>query len=176
MPVWTHEELEAIGAAEELQISPVQEDGSSSRWVIIWGVRLGDDLYVRSYLGRSSHWFRGTQARHEGRIRAGGIDKDVSLVEVSDPAINDRIDGVYRTKYQPLFKTGCRQHHDTRGPIGDDQAGAAPGSRLRVNARTESPSGWRFPSLVVSWGGRRYPGGTAWRPTNPQFAGGPWWI
>lgn len=43
----------------------------------IWVVRHGDDLYVRSYRGRSGSWFRGTQVRHEGHIQAGGVDKDV---------------------------------------------------------------------------------------------------
>jgi hypothetical protein len=36
--------------------------------------------------------------RHEGHIRAGGIEKDVLLVETD--GMNDEIDAVYRTKYQ----------------------------------------------------------------------------
>ena len=32
-------------------------------------VRVDDDLYVRSVNGRTSDWFRGTQRRHQGRIR-----------------------------------------------------------------------------------------------------------
>jgi hypothetical protein len=58
-----------------------------------------DDLYVRSVNGRTSAWFRGTQVRHEGHIRAGGVDKDVTFVE-ADPAINEQIDAAYRTKYR----------------------------------------------------------------------------
>jgi hypothetical protein len=49
--------------------------------------------------GRTAAWFRGTQARHEGRIQAGGVDKDVTFVE-ADPDINDQIDAAYRTKYR----------------------------------------------------------------------------
>ncbi|GAA4725807.1 hypothetical protein Prum_011770 [Phytohabitans rumicis] len=30
--------------------------------------------------GRAGVWFRGTQTRHEGHIRAGGVDKDVDFV------------------------------------------------------------------------------------------------
>jgi hypothetical protein len=36
--------------------------------------------------------------RHEGRILADGVEKDVSLVE-ADPKLNDEIDAAYRTKY-----------------------------------------------------------------------------
>ncbi|HKA11853.1 MAG TPA: DUF2255 family protein [Candidatus Dormibacteraeota bacterium] len=39
----------------------------------------GDDLYVRSVNGRGAAWFRGTQARHQGRIPTGGVEEDVGL-------------------------------------------------------------------------------------------------
>jgi hypothetical protein len=35
--------------------------------------------------------------RHEGRIRAGGVEKDVTFVEEADPRINDRIDAASAT-------------------------------------------------------------------------------
>jgi len=60
-------------------------------------VRGGDDGYVRSVNGRESSWFRGAQARHEARIRAGGIEKDATVVETDD--VNDEIDAAYRAKY-----------------------------------------------------------------------------
>jgi hypothetical protein len=66
----------------------------------IWVVRLGDDLYVRSYRGRGGSWFRAAQVRHEGRIRAGGVEKDVTFVEKTDPGINDQIDAAYGAKYR----------------------------------------------------------------------------
>jgi hypothetical protein len=49
--------------------------------------------------GRTAAWFRGTRVRHEGRISAGGVDKDVSFVEADDD-VDDRIDDAYRTKYR----------------------------------------------------------------------------
>ena len=36
--------------------------------------------------------------RHDGHIRAGGVDKDVTCVD-ADQDINDQIDAAYRTKY-----------------------------------------------------------------------------
>jgi hypothetical protein len=97
MTVWTSDELSKIRAAEELQIASVRRDGTLRKPVTIWVVRHGNDLYVRSANGRTAAWFRGTQDRHEGHIHAGGVDKDVLLVETDD--INDEIDAAYRTKY-----------------------------------------------------------------------------
>ena len=100
MTMWTSDELNKIGTAEELQITTLRSDGTLRKPVIIWVVRLGDDLYVRSYKGHAAAWFRGTQARHEGHIRAGDVDKDVTFVEEPNPEVNDQIDAVYRTKYR----------------------------------------------------------------------------
>jgi hypothetical protein len=100
MTAWTGDELTAIGAADELEIAPLRADGTLRKPVTIWVVRHGDDVYVRSYKGLDAAWFRGVQVRHAGQIRAGGIEKDVSFVEETDPAINDQIDAAYRAKYR----------------------------------------------------------------------------
>jgi len=100
MTTWTSDELNKIGTAEELQIASLRRDGTLRNPVTIWVVRIGGDLYVRAINGRTGAWFRGTQTRHEGQIRAGGIDKHVTFVEESDPDINDQIDTAYHTKYR----------------------------------------------------------------------------
>jgi hypothetical protein len=97
MSGWTDTELSRIGAAEELEIASRRRDGTLRNPVTIWVVRQGDDLYVRSVNGRTSSWFRGVEVRHEGHIRAGGVDKDVSFVETQN--LNDAIDAAYRSKY-----------------------------------------------------------------------------
>ena len=100
MTTWTSDELRKIATAEELLIASLRRDDTLRKPVIIWVVRLGDDLYVRSVNGRTSAWFRGVQTRHEGHIRAGGVDKDVTFVEETDSDINDQIDAAYVTKYR----------------------------------------------------------------------------
>ena len=100
MTAWTSDELKGIGTAEELQIASRRTDGTLRKTVTIWVIRLGEDLYVRSVNGRTSAWFRGVQTRHEGHIRAGGVDKDVTFVEEPDASINNQIDAAYATKYR----------------------------------------------------------------------------
>jgi hypothetical protein len=99
MTTWTSDELDKIGRAKELEIASLRRDGTLRNPVTIWVVRHGDDLYVRSAYGRTAAWFRGTQLRHEGHIKAGGVDKDVIFVD-ADPTLNDEIDAAYRTKYR----------------------------------------------------------------------------
>ena len=100
MTIRTSEELNKIGTAEELDIASLRRDGTLRNPTTIWVVRVGDDLYVRAINGRTGAWFRGTQERNEGHIRAGGVDKDVTFVDEADPNINEQIDAAYRTKYR----------------------------------------------------------------------------
>ena len=94
---WTRQELDAIDAAQELTLASVRGDGTLRRPVTMWVIRAGDDLYVRSVNGRGAAWFRGAQTSHQARIHAGGIEKDVRLVETD--AGGDQIDAAYETKY-----------------------------------------------------------------------------
>ena len=101
MTTWPSDELNKIGTAEELEIASLQADGTLGKSTTIWMVRVGDDLYVRPVNGRTGAWFRGTQVRHEGHIEAGGIDKDVTFVDVNaDDALHNQIDAAYHEKYR----------------------------------------------------------------------------
>jgi hypothetical protein len=103
MTGWTTEELDRIGAADELEISSLRADGTMGSPRTIWVVRVGDELFVRSVNGRSSDWFRGTERRHQGNVRAGGVEKDVAFVE-ADAALEGEIDDAYREKYRRYAK------------------------------------------------------------------------
>jgi hypothetical protein len=96
---WTQDELGKIGAAEELHLATRRADETLRQSVTMWVVRHGEELYVRSVKGRAGPWFRGTQDRHEGRIRAGGVEKDVSFVD-AEPAVYDGLDAAYQAKYR----------------------------------------------------------------------------
>jgi hypothetical protein len=99
MNEWTRDELSRIGTADELEVAPLRPDGSLGRPVTIWVVPHEDGLYVRSFKGASAGWFRGAQARHEGRIRAGGVEKDVTFMD-ADHSVDEAVDAGYRAKYR----------------------------------------------------------------------------
>jgi len=98
MADWTTEELGKIDVADELEVAARRPDGTLRPYVTIWVVRVGDDLYVRSYRGREGAWFRSALRRPEGHIRAGGVDRDVAFAETGD-AGRAAIDQAYRAKY-----------------------------------------------------------------------------
>jgi hypothetical protein len=102
MPVspWTSNELDAIGRADELRVTVQRTNGTLRKPVTIWVVRVGDDLYVRSYKGPESPWYRGIQASHAGHVHSGGVGKDVTFVDEADPAVRDEVDAAYRDKYR----------------------------------------------------------------------------
>jgi hypothetical protein len=117
MTRWTPEEVASIGGVHELEIAPYLEDGTLRRYTIIWVVRVADDLYVRSWKGRCGGWFSRALERHEGRIRAAGIERDVTFEE-PDEALRPAIDQAYRRKYA-LASTTYAQ------PMIDAEAAAA---------------------------------------------------
>ncbi|KRC60960.1 hypothetical protein ASE14_08380 [Agromyces sp. Root81] len=98
MTTWTTEELDRIGGAEELQVASRRTDGSLRPFVTIWVVRVDDELYVRSAYGPGNPWFRRAQASGTGRIRAGGVERDVVFAE--PPAdVHAAVDAAYHAKY-----------------------------------------------------------------------------
>ncbi|MGW2509072.1 DUF2255 family protein [Streptomyces scopuliridis] len=107
-----------MGALEhtgELHIQPQRANGRLRAPTTIWVVREGDGLFVRSYNGPDGAWFRTAKASGVGRIRCGGIEQDVTFTEISDRALNDRIDDAYRAKYAaargyvpPMVAEGAR--------------------------------------------------------------------
>lgn len=100
MATWTKEELHKIAAAEELELASLRRDGTLSNAVTIWVVRVGDDLYVRSWRDDGGAWFRAAQGRHQGHIEAGGVGKDVAFVTEANDDINDQLDAAYQAKYR----------------------------------------------------------------------------
>jgi hypothetical protein len=98
MTPWKDEELAGIGGADELRIAPLRSDGTLQPSRIIWVVRHGSDLYVRSVNGPEGAWFRGVRKTYTGHVSAGGVEADVAL-EDADHDLDDGIDEEYRLKY-----------------------------------------------------------------------------
>jgi len=95
---WTSEDLQTFGDADELQIASARADGTLRPYVIIWAVRVGDELYLRSAHGPTNGWYRRALASGTGRIRAGGLERDAIFTEAAAD-VHDAIDAAYHAKY-----------------------------------------------------------------------------
>lgn len=101
---WTSSELATIASAPEIEVATRRADGSPRTARIVWVVRHGDALYVRSVNGVDAAWYRGVQSRHEGIVTIGRAGHEVAFVEAGehagdDTGLDDLLDEAYRTKY-----------------------------------------------------------------------------
>jgi len=81
---WTSQELERLGRAQELHLATRRRDSGLSRYVTMWVVRVGDNLYIRSAYGPDNPWYRRARTAGEGRVRAGGVERDVTFESAAD--------------------------------------------------------------------------------------------
>ena len=98
MSTWAPDDLARLGDAEELELASYRPDGTLRPYVTIWCVRAGDDLYVRSAYGPGNGWFRRARQSGTGRVRAGGVERDVTF-EAAPPDVHADLDAAYHAKY-----------------------------------------------------------------------------
>ena len=97
MTTWSTDDLQRVGDATELQLA-AKRDGTLTSYTTMWVVRVGDDLFVRSAGGPTRPWYRHALANGNGRIRAGGLERDVVFV-VTPTDAHTAIDAAYHAKY-----------------------------------------------------------------------------
>jgi hypothetical protein len=98
MTTWTDDQLDRIGEATELQLASTRPDGTLRPYVTMWTVRAGDKLYIRSAYGPDNPWYRRATTSGTGRIRAGGVERDVTFTAAA-PDAHTAIDAAYHAKY-----------------------------------------------------------------------------
>lgn len=112
MAAWAEADLVRIGAAAELDLASRRPDGTLRGFVTMWAVRTGDDLYVRSAGGPDRPWYRHATEAGTGRIRAGGVEADVTF-EAAPADAHAGIDAAYHHKYD---RYGARIVGHVTGP------------------------------------------------------------
>jgi hypothetical protein len=109
---WSRDDLERIGDAEELQLASCRADGTLRPYVTMWVVGAAGSLYVRSAYGPDNPWYRRAVASGTGRIRAGGLERDVAFGQASADVQAD-VDAAYHAKYD---RYGARIVGSVTGP------------------------------------------------------------
>lgn len=72
MSRWTTQDARNLTAPEEVRVATRRRDGSLRSPRIIWVVRSGDRIFIRSTNGRSADWFRGAIATGSGQLLVPG--------------------------------------------------------------------------------------------------------
>ncbi|MGR0318533.1 DUF2255 family protein [Agromyces sp. ZXT2-3] len=101
MTGWTDDQLDRVGEADQLEVASERPDGSLNPYRTVWVVRVGDELFVRSAYGPNNGWFRRAKSTGIGRIKSGGVIRDVTFAEVpaEDLDLHASLDAEYTRKY-----------------------------------------------------------------------------
>jgi hypothetical protein len=99
--LWSPDDLRLMNAAGELWIAVKRSDGSLRRWVPIWVVCAGGQVYVRTWYRRDTGWFGHALRSRRARIRVPGLEADVTIEDIGDAStqVTADVDSAYRTKY-----------------------------------------------------------------------------
>ncbi|WP_410669072.1 DUF2255 family protein [Amycolatopsis sp. cmx-4-68] len=97
--LWSPADLRLLDAAQELEIAV--DGGSSRRWVPIWVVCAGGQVYVRTWFRRDTGWFGAALRSRRAHVRVPGLEAEVTVEDVGDaPAqVTADVDAAYRRKY-----------------------------------------------------------------------------
>lgn len=96
--MWSEQELERIGAAEELEVAVVTPEGGVRKAVPVWVVRVGDQVFVRTWHRRETGWYGRALTSRRARVTVPGVEADVT-VEVVRGEQRDAVDAAYSAKY-----------------------------------------------------------------------------
>jgi hypothetical protein len=97
---WSPDELERFDRAEELEIATERADGTPRRYVPIWVVSAGGEVYVRTWYRRDSGWYGRAVRERTAGVRVPGLEADVTVEGIGDDLdLRARVDAAYRAKY-----------------------------------------------------------------------------
>ncbi|HEY4224219.1 MAG TPA: DUF2255 family protein [Pseudolysinimonas sp.] len=99
---WNPATLAALAGANEVDVTPIDADGTRRARRTVWSIGVGDELYLRSWKGRGAVWFRDVLETGQGEIAVtgGGASQLVAVEEVDAAAsVQQQISATFLTKY-----------------------------------------------------------------------------
>ncbi|GLY41956.1 hypothetical protein Amsp01_079790 [Amycolatopsis sp. NBRC 101858] len=100
MSTWTPEDLTLL--AESYSLVLTAGDGDEPGAEIGMAVA-GGAVYVRAHRGVRSRWYRAASEAGHGRIRVGGVTREVRLT--TGPELPAGLDAAFAGKYGPVSET-----------------------------------------------------------------------
>ncbi|MBM6398811.1 DUF2255 family protein [Phycicoccus sonneratiae] len=91
--------LARVAAAREPEVSAPRADGSWTPWTPIWVVRVDGVAHARTWRARTTGWYGRAVRSGRAWLRVPGVEVEVVVRRVDDPALEDRVSEVYRAKY-----------------------------------------------------------------------------
>lgn len=92
------EDLALLDGAEEIDIE-TQAPGKESRRATIWVVVDEDEVFVRTWKGAGSRWFRDIEENPAVAVHVGGKRLPATAIPATDPDSIERTSNGYRRKY-----------------------------------------------------------------------------
>ena len=99
MSGWSEDELRAIDASVELLVAARRADGSLARAVPVWVVRVGGQVFLRTWYRRDTGWFGRVVESSRAHIEVPGVATDVTVEDVGAAELRAEVDRAYRAKY-----------------------------------------------------------------------------
>ena len=103
-----------IEAAREVDIETRRADDAPAHRTTIWAVVEDGDVYVRSWRGGASRWFREITANPVAVLHVGGEAIPVRATAATDPDSVERASAGYRRKYADSSVVGSMVRDEIR--------------------------------------------------------------
>ena len=113
---WDSTELDRVGTATELDLAARRTDETLSRFTTMWVVRVGDEPVRPLGLRTRQRLVPPCRSGYgRGRIRAGGVERDVVLDHLApDDPLHNEIDAAFHAKYDRYGPAHRRHRRRTR--------------------------------------------------------------
>ena len=89
--------LDVLRSIQEVRIRTEKHPGSA---VVIWIVVVGDQVFVRSFLGAKGRWYRDVGAGGHATLEASGREVAVETMPANDPATIECVSRAFLEKYR----------------------------------------------------------------------------
>ena len=99
---WNPAVRAALADALEVDVTPIDADGTRRASRTVWSIGVGDELFLRSWKGRGAVWFQDALATGQGElaVTGGGASQLVTFEEVDAAApVQEQISATFLTKY-----------------------------------------------------------------------------